>query len=78
MRVWSIDEQCSKQRLLPLAGIPDDVILKWVGHSSLKMSDHYTHRSGDSLAAMVEKIGGLSQVVPIQVIAVVPKKQEAA
>jgi hypothetical protein len=38
----------------------------------------YTHRSGDSLAAMAEKIGGLSQVPKCAEIAVVPKKQQAA
>jgi len=43
--------------------VPDDVVLRWVGHSSLRVTDGYTHRSGDSLSAMAEKIG-LSQVVP--------------
>jgi integrase len=53
--------------MLREAGIPDDV-LKWVGHSNLKMTDHYTHRKDDSLSQMAEKVSGLSQlsqVVPI-------------
>jgi hypothetical protein len=43
-------------------GVPDDVVLQWVGHCCIKTTNDYTHRSGDSLAAMAEKIGGLSQV----------------
>jgi len=58
-------------------GIPDDVVLRWVGHSSLRVTDGYTHRSQDSLSAMVEKVG-LSQIVPTPVIAVVGKSRKVA
>jgi len=67
----------SRVTALREAGIPDDVVLRWVGHSSLRVTDGYTHRSQDSLSAMVEKVG-LSQIVPTPVIAVVGKSRKVA
>jgi integrase len=67
----------SRVTALREAGIPDDVVLRWVGHSSLRVTDGYTHRSQDSLSAMVEKVG-LSQIVPTPVIAVVGKNRKVA
>jgi hypothetical protein len=59
-------------------GVPDDVVLSWVGHSCIKTTNGYTDRSGDALAAMAEKIGGLSQVVPSPIIEVVRKVKKVA
>jgi integrase len=67
----------SRVTALREAGIPDDVVLRWVGHSSLRVTDGYTHRSGDSLSAMAEKIG-LSQVVPSPALGLVGKDRKVA
>ena len=44
------------------AGVPDDIVMKWAGHSTLKVTDHYTHRGADALSEMAERVSGLSQV----------------
>jgi integrase len=54
--------------LLREAGVPDDIVMKWAGHSNLKVTDHYTHRGSDALSERAEKVSGLallSQVVQI-------------
>jgi integrase len=48
--------------LLREAGIADDIVMKWAGHSTLKVTDHYTHRGADALSEMAERVSGLSQV----------------
>jgi len=57
--------------MLREAGVPDDVVLKWVGHSNLKMTDHYTtHRKDNSLLSQMAgkkvlwDLSQLSQVCP--------------
>jgi integrase len=64
--------------MLREAGVPDDVVLKWVGHSNLKMTDHYTHRKDDSLSQMAEKVSGLSQLSQVVPIAGLQKSSQAA
>ncbi len=48
--------------LLRDAGIADDIVMKWAGHSTLKVTDHYTHRGADALSELAERVSGLSQV----------------
>ena len=60
------------------AGVPDDIVMKWAGHSNLRITDHYTHRGAGALSELAEKVSGLSQSVPSVPIDSLQRPSQAA
>ena len=60
------------------AGVPDDIVMKWAGHSNLRITDHYTHRGAAALSELAEKVSGLSQSVPSVPIDSLQRPSQAA
>jgi integrase len=64
--------------LLRESGVPDDIVMKWAGHSNLKVTDHYTHRGADALSERAERVSGLSQLSQVVQINDLQKPSQAA
>jgi integrase len=60
------------------AGVPDDIVMKWAGHSKLRITDHYTHRGAGALSELAEKVFGLSQLSQVVPIGSLQKPSQAA